>query len=81
MFVESVGFKRCEVCIYNFFFKFNNLIGVEGGFLFDFNFDSEIIYLNVLVEFGFDEVRKCVFWFEVVGEDKFGKGGFEFVWF
>jgi len=47
----------------------------------DMNLNSEEVFPNVLIESGFDKVKRRALWPEAVGESELGKGGPESVRF
>lgn len=78
---EAAGTRKAEVRIYNSLFKSDNPNDAPGGFLNDINPESEVIYPDALIEFGFDEVKRRAPWPEAAGESELGKGGPESVRF
>lgn len=60
--------RKVEVRIHSQLFKSPDPAAVEWGFLNDINPDSETVYLDALVESGFDEVRRRAPWPEAEGE-------------
>ncbi|OKL62167.1 putative glutamine--tRNA ligase [Talaromyces atroroseus] len=60
--------RKVEVRIHAALFKSDDPAGVEGGFLNDINPNSETIYVDALIEPGFDEVRRRAPWPASEGE-------------
>lgn len=62
------GSRKVEVRVHDKLFKSDDPNGAEGGFLNDINPDSETIYMEALIESGFEEVRRRAPWPESAGE-------------